>query len=112
MSSPALMVGMGVPTENQYRMLRNLASGAAGLSWKKRDVVPMLRREWVTAELRGTLYQWVRITPAGLHALARSVEKYGLPDLAPKLQTTVRVCGKCGSDRYRFETREVDGPTA
>lgn len=98
------------PTENQYRRLRILASGAAGLSWGRRDTEPMLRRGWVTAERSDSYYQWVRITADGLRALALAVEKFGLPELGPKLETRKRVCADCGSDRYNIVDIEVPGP--
>lgn len=99
-----------VPTENQYGTLRNLAGGSAGLAWGRRHTEPLLRRGWVTAEPKDSYYNWVRITPEGIRALACAVEKYGLPDLGPKPQTQKRVCGDCGSDRYRILT--VDVPVA
>lgn len=73
---------MRTPTEKQYAKLRVLASGSAGLSWLRRDVNPLLFHGWVTAELHDTFYQWVRITPDGLRALALAVERYGLPEMA------------------------------
>jgi hypothetical protein len=95
------------PTEKQYGSLRMLASGSAGLSWRKRETEPFLRRGWVTAELKDGLYQWVRITPDGLRALALAVEEYGLPDLGPKPTTHERYCGKCGSTRILTRSVEV-----
>lgn len=94
---------MSIPTEKQYRLLLNLGSGSAGLSWGKRDTDQLLRRGWATAEWHRRYYQWVRITPDGLRALALAVEKYGLPDLGPAPKTTRRVCANCGSASYRFE---------
>lgn len=91
------------PTEKQYGMLRTLGSGSAGLSWKRRDTDQLLRRGWVTADWRPPYYQWVRITPDGLRALARAVERYGLPDLSPESVTTRRVCSDCGSRRYHHD---------
>jgi hypothetical protein len=91
------------PTEKQYDMLLRYGSGAAGLSCGKRDTDQLLRRGWVTAEWRKSYYQWVRITPEGLHALARAVERYGLPDLGPKPMTYRRVCSDCGSTTYHHE---------
>lgn len=90
-----------VPTEKQYQTLRVLGSGSAGLAWRKRETEPLLRRGWVTAELREPFYNWVRITPDGLQALADAVAKYGLPDLALKPQPR-RVCTNCGSSAYRY----------
>ncbi len=69
------------PTEKQYASLRILSSGSAGLSWGRRHTETLLRRGWVTAEWREPFYQWVRITPDGLRALALAVEKYGLPEM-------------------------------
>jgi hypothetical protein len=72
-----------VPTEKQYRTLRVLGSGSAGLSFRKRQTEQLLRHGWVTAEWVPPYYQWVRITPDGLRALAGAVERYGLPELRP-----------------------------
>jgi hypothetical protein len=92
-------------TWKQYDRLRGLGTGAAGLSWRKRDTEPLLRRGWITADWQPPFYQWVRITPDGLRALAQGVERYGLPDLHPQAATMIRVCADCGSDRYRHEPR-------
>ncbi len=75
------------PTENQYRTLLLLGSGAAGLSFRKRQTDALLRRGWVTADWKPPYYQWVRITSEGLRALARAVEKFGLPDVTPREET-------------------------
>jgi hypothetical protein len=108
---------VSVPTEKQYGILRVLGSGSAGLSFKKRTTEPLLRRGWVTADWRPPYYQFVRITPDGLRALALAVEKFGLPDLGPHPMTEAKVCVECdrdwfpacscGSRRYRFIAREV-----
>lgn len=112
------MIPAATPTVKQYDVLRMLGSGSAWLSARKRQCEPLLRRGWVTGELRGTYYQFVRITPDGLRALALAVEKYGLPDLGPKQTTHVQVCSECGCDwrpkcrcgssQHRYETREVE----
>lgn len=94
---------MRVATERQYRLLLNLGSGSAGLSWGKRNTEQLTRRGWATAQWTPPYYQWVRITPEGLRALATAVERYGLPDLSPVDTTTRRVCADCGSHRYRHE---------
>lgn len=99
-----------VPTEKQYRMLRGLGSGSAGLSWGRRDTEQLLRRGWVTAELHDSYYQWVRITPDGLRALALAVEKYGLPDLGPQPKKGEHYCGKCDSTRIYWRLVDVDIP--
>lgn len=91
------------PTEKQYRLLQPLGSGSAGLSRRKSDTDPLIRHGWVTAEWKPPFYQWVRITPDGLRALALAVEKFGLPDLSPKDPVRRRVCADCGSGSYRFE---------
>lgn len=106
------------PTEKQYRLLRNLGSGSAWLSARPRDCEPLLRRGWVTGERRGRYYQFVRITPEGLCALALAVTKFGLPELAAKVSTHVEVCSECGRDwrpscrcgsrQYRYEERSFD----
>jgi hypothetical protein len=71
---------MRVPTVKQCRYLLPLCSGGAGLSRRKRDVDPLLRWGWVTAEWIAPYYQWVRVTPDGLRAVADGVERYGRPD--------------------------------
>ncbi len=106
------------PTEKQTRTLLNLGSGSAGLSWGKRMVDPMLNRGWVSATWDAPYYQWVRITPDGLRALALGIEKFGLPDLAPRKE--VKVCYecerewnpkcKCGSRRWRYEIQDAPVP--
>ncbi len=99
---------MRTPTRNQHAKLTVLASGAAGLSWKPRDVDPLLRWGWVTAERDDRYYQWVRITPDGLRALALAVERFGLPDFKrAEARTTRRVCADCGSRTYRFESQSA-----
>lgn len=106
-----------VPTEKQYAKLRALGSGSAGLSFKKRETEPLLRRGWVTAEWRPPYYQWVRITAEGLHALARAVERYGLPPIGPA-KVTRQVCAgcerewssacrHCGDRCYRYEQADA-----
>lgn len=102
---------MRTPTKQQYDRLLNLGSGAAGLSATKRVTDALLRHGWVTAKWVQPYYQFVRITPDGLRALALAVEKFGLPEMGRKeqpLTTWVRVCGDCGSGRYRFEEQPVD----
>lgn len=108
--APASPLAGRTPTENQYRTLRNLAGGSAGLSWGKRHTEQFLRRGWVTAKWDAPYYQWVRITPDGIRALAQAVEKYGLPDLGPKPQTEKRVCADCGSGQYRIVALDVEVP--
>jgi hypothetical protein len=108
---------MKTPTENQYRILRILGGGAAGLSFTKRQTDPFLKRGWVMAEWAPPYYQFVRITPDGLRALALAVERYGLPDLGPSPSREWKVCSecarkwnpkcRCGSRTYRYEEREV-----
>ena len=77
---------MRTPGERQYRQLLILGSGSAGLSWTRRETKPLLKHGWVTAEDPGDggYFQWVRITPDGLRALALAVEKYGLPDITAR----------------------------
>ena len=99
-----------VPTEKQYEYLIRLASGSALVVGKRRETEMYLRRGWVTAEepREGrSYYTWIRISADGLRAIALAVEKYGLPDLGPKPLTERRVCGDCGSTRFRIETVEV-----
>lgn len=112
---------MRCPTERQFKMLLALGSGSAGLSRTKRDTDPLLRRGWVTADWKPPYYQWVRITAAGLHALALAVERYGLPEMVGgSYHAHVCVeCGrdwqprcKCGSRQSRYESREVERDAA
>ena len=74
---------MRTPTAKQFAYLLPLGSGGAGMSRRQRDVLPFLRHGWVTAEYQPQhrLFQFVRLTPAGYHALARAVERHGLPEL-------------------------------
>lgn len=71
-------------TRRQYDYMRPLGSGAALVVGTKRETEMYLRRGWVTAkhypEKKQYPYAMVRITPAGLRALADAVEKYGLPE--------------------------------
>lgn len=99
---------MRAPTEKQYRTLLTLGSGAAGLSWRKRDVDSLLRRGWVTALWKAPYYQQVQITPDGLRALADAVERHGLPPLGPTAITVRRVCADCGGHSWHREPLEVD----
>lgn len=101
---------MRAPTEKQYRVLLNLGGGAALVVANRRTTEPLLRHGWVTAELRGTYYAWVRITPEGLRALAVAVAKHGLPEFDGTPQVERRVCADCGSSRYRFETVDAEEP--
>jgi hypothetical protein len=91
------------PTEKQYKTLRAVTFGA-GLSFGKRTTEPLLRRGWVTAEWVPPFYQWVRVTPDGLRALALAVEKFGLPDLGPDPLVRRRECVKCGGHTWRHVT--------
>jgi hypothetical protein len=103
-------------TEARYYTLLNLASGSAGLSFKKRETEVLLRRGWVTAEWKPPYYQWVRITPEGLRAVAEGVERYGLPVLKPQRSALVcadcgsekRACAACGCRQYRYEAKPVE----
>jgi hypothetical protein len=106
------------PTERQFEILMQLGSGAVLLTGRKREVDPLLRHGWVTAD-HG--YAWVRITAAGLHALARAVEKYGLPEMT-RGKRYAKVCAECGREwrpkcrcggqSYRFEHEEVERAAA
>jgi hypothetical protein len=103
---------MRAPTRKQYDKLLVLGSGAAGLSWLRRDTKPLLRRGWVTAEdPDGSYFQMVRITPLGLRALADAVELYGLPEIGPVIRHAVRACSDCGSRRHHLTGVWVDPRT-
>lgn len=110
-----------VPTQRQYSTLLALGSGSAGLSRTKRDTEPLLKRGWVTADFKPPYYQWVRITADGLHALARAVAKFGLPEMKGGTYYP-RVCAECGRDwrpkcrcggsLWRHEAREMERDAA
>lgn len=110
----SLRVFSATPTEKQHKVLLTLGSGSALLTGKKRDIEPLVRRGWVTAD-HG--YAWVRITTEGLHALARGVERFGLPEMKGG-SVADRVCAecdrewrpkcKCGSGHWRYKVREVE----
>lgn len=74
---------MRVPTENQHHLLRILASGAIALAPHRREWNPLLRRGWVEpiSEDDGSRFlPPLRITSAGLRALADAVDRYGMPE--------------------------------
>ena len=78
-----------VLTEKQYQTLRVLGSGAMLVSGgSRRAYGPLFDRGLVDGELggQGCFINGVRITPAGLRALADAVERYGLPEI-PKRET-------------------------
>jgi hypothetical protein len=67
-------------------------------------------------------YSWVRITAAGLHALADAAEKYGWPELE-KAGAHVQTCSNCerewkskcihcGSRTYHYAYKEYDHAAA
>jgi hypothetical protein len=115
MTANGSLIAVGkTPTESQHKVLLMLGSGNVLLTGKKRTVEPLVRRGWVTAD-HG--YAWVRITSEGLHALARGVERYGLPEMKGGTVAN-RVCAecgrawrpkcKCGCSSWRHEVREVE----
>lgn len=100
---------MRTPTEKQYQSLRSLGSTTtAGLSWSKRTCEPFLKHGWVTAEWDDPYYQWVRITPEGLRALALAVERYGLPRITGGAKAARRVCSDCGGTRFHVEYQSAE----
>ena len=74
---------MRTPTRSQYAILLPLGSGGAGMSRRQRQHEPLFRHGWVTGmyDPKHRLFQFVRLTPAGYHALARAVDRHGLPEL-------------------------------
>lgn len=109
---------MRTPTQKQYEKLRVLSLGTAGLSWSKRETAPLLAHGWVTADWDGHFFQWVQITADGLRALARAVDRYGLPPMLSG-KRSVKVCSDCerdwdsacrycGSRTYRYRTDELE----
>ena len=72
---------MRTPTAKQYALLLPLGSGDAGMSCRQRAHEPLFRHGWVTGRYdhRTRLWHFVRLTPEGFHALARAVERHGLP---------------------------------
>lgn len=107
-----------IPTERQYRILLCLGSGSALITGTKGSVGPLVRHGWVTAD-HG--YAWARITADGLRALARAVEKFGLPEMKGG-GYHAKVCSECGADwrpkcrcgsqSMRYEHREVEREAA
>jgi len=72
--------------------MRALGGGAVLVIGRRREVGPLLRRGWVTAEIRPESgggkrdpfpYGFVRLTPDGLRALALAVERFGWPEIVP-----------------------------
>lgn len=75
---------MRVPTEQQYQRLRMLGSGSLLLVPSRREWEPLLRRGWVAGVIEDDGSRFLpplRITPAGLIALAAAVERYGPPEI-------------------------------
>lgn len=75
---------MKAPTVKQAELLRILGGGAMALTPGRREWSPLLRHGWVAAEGDddGSPYlPPLRITPAGLRALADAVERDGLPPI-------------------------------
>lgn len=73
------------PTPKQAEKLRLLGSGAIVLAPRRADWGLLLRRGWVErvdlkVTPRGGLLPPLRITPAGLRALADALERDGHPD--------------------------------
>lgn len=101
---------MRKPTVKQGARLLVLGGGTVVLTPRRADWAPLLRHGWV--ELAdgfghapsGGFLPPLRITPAGLRALAVAVERDGLPPLTMKNETTRRVCADCGSSSYRYES--------
>lgn len=100
-----------VPTRRQYDTLLALGSGSAAVVLRPGVARPLLNHGWVTVrdhpDEASRVYGWVRITPAGLHALARGVERYGLPNIGPPVDRPPQppwvTCGTCRG------TGRVDG---
>ena len=97
---------MRTPTPRQFDRLRPLSLTNACLSWSKRDAEPLLKHGWITADYDGAYYQWVRITPDGLRALALAVERYGMPEMLLGSRS-VRVCVECERD-WEAKCRHCD----
>lgn len=78
-------VSVKVPSEKQYGRLLILGAGAAVIAPGRRHWETLVRNGWVTSSLEddgtGHYLPPLRITPAGLTALAEAVERYGLPEL-------------------------------
>ena len=105
---------MRCPTKRQFEILMCLGSGSALLTGRKREIDPMVRHGWVTADAG---YAWVRITADGLRALARAVEKFGLPEMKSGTRQAKQCARcerpwhprcKCGSPHFHFVTEEVE----
>lgn len=74
------------PTEKQYARMLMLASGAMLVSGADRGLRALVSRGWLAPEWPDKPDNGLRITPDGLRALARAVERYGLPELGPQRQ--------------------------
>lgn len=91
-----------IPTENHYRQLRILGDGVTvALVPGFREWEPLVKRGWVQPAWahsitdirqsgRSKFFPPLRISVAGLHALARGAEKHGLPELASEKDTAGR----------------------
>lgn len=77
---------VSAPTEKQAAKLRILGSGAIVLAPGRADWKPLLRRGWVEAISEDDGKRFLpplRITPAGLRALADALERDGHPEMRP-----------------------------
>jgi hypothetical protein len=68
-----------VPTEKQYARLRVVANPGSALISGTREFRPLIRRGWLTPTGSGAPGCFLRITPAGLRALAGALERHGYP---------------------------------
>lgn len=85
-----LLEGISVPTEQQYARLRLLADGSMLLVPSRREWGGLVRRGWVAGVCEDSGARFLpplRITPAGLIALAAAVERYGHLELDGEHQT-------------------------
>lgn len=76
---------MRVPTPKQYARLRTLASGHMVLVPGRREWGPLVAHGWVAGVIEDNGARFLpplRITPAGLIALAAAVERHGLPEIS------------------------------
>lgn len=106
------------PTLRQYERLRILGSGGMVLAPRRREWQPLLRHGWVAAahddDATSRLLPPLRITPAGLIALAAAVQRHGHPDIdtphpgepafLAKLRTDLDEA-RTARDRARVEAR-------
>lgn len=76
-----------LPTGKQMRLLFVFGGGAMLVSGATREIRALVARGWLLSACpEAHPDNLLRITPAGLHALADAVERYGLPSFEPEAE--------------------------